>query len=139
MGFSWLERKLMLQLEQEFFIWFEGNTMFLRGQRNLVGPHTILHILDGRDYPVVQPSVISDPAISPIGIFNRSWATDDGFLHFCTTFTIEYRTIRRTKRSVCGNRLESTIILQKNDTGQLPGAWYDLFLYPVTANRVLGV
>jgi len=137
-GFSWIERKLMQQMESEFFIWYEGNTMFVRGQRKLAGSNCLIHIIDGREYPFVQPSAIGDDAPS-IGLSNRTWATEDGMMHFCTTYTVEYRTIRSTRRSTCGNRLESTVTLQKNNARQLPGVWYDVFSYPALAERVIGI
>jgi hypothetical protein len=135
-GFSWIERKLMTQMESEFFIWYEGNTMFVRGQRKLAGSNCLIHIIDGVDYPFVQPSAMLGDNTPSIGLFNRTWATEDGSMHFCTTYTVEYRTYRTTKRSPCGNKLESTITLQRNETGHLPGVWTDVYTFPVLAERV---
>ena len=138
-GFSWIERKWMLQMESEFFIWYEGNTMFVRSQRKLAGSNTLIHVIDGVDYPFVQPSAIMGDNAPSMGMFNRTWATDDGFMHFVQRIPWNIEHCDILDALLAENRLESELILQKNDSGVFPGVWTDVYSYQTWADRVLGI
>ena len=128
MGVSWLERKLIEIMESDFFIWYEGNVMFAQGQRRLSVSNCVVSVIDGKEY-------FHSSAIPGLGLSSRTWLSEDGAINFCVTYSIKHRMLRKTKKSCCGNRLESIVSLQTNQLDTFPGVWVDSFVFPTCAFR----